>query len=162
MSAVTEIRNATIDDLSALVQLSLGIQELHAAGRPDLFAAADAVVLESFFRDRLSDGSHLLLAEREGRPLGYLLAEHIQRPANPFKKASSIYYIHHIAVAIDSHSQGVGQKLMTAAKSEAIRANASAVRLDSWHFNTTAHGFFESQGFSPMNIVFEHTLLDSQ
>ncbi|MHA7154231.1 GNAT family N-acetyltransferase [Arthrobacter sp. TMN-50] len=95
---------------------------------------------------------------RGGQSLGYLLAEHTTRPANPFRRSSSSVYVHHIAVAATAQHKGVGKLLMNAAVKMAQDNGAAAIRLDSWQFNDRAHGFFESQGFTPVNVIFERTL----
>ena len=155
----TTVRPATGHDLVALVRLGLGIQKMHAAGRPDLFVEPSGDALHDFFRARFSDGSHILLAETDAHvAVGYLLAEHATRAANPFKVASSILYIHHIAIELEQQSGGVGRQLMHAAVKLAGELAVTTLRLDSWHFNTRAHGFFEAEGFTPVNIVFEKLL----
>jgi len=47
---------------------------------------------------------------------------------------------------------------MQALIAEAGARSITAVRLDSWAFNIGAHAFFETKGFSPLNIVFERQL----
>ncbi|WP_157487600.1 GNAT family N-acetyltransferase [Leifsonia sp. Root112D2] len=155
-----EIRHAEDVDLDALTQLGIGIQQLHADGRPDLFNEPVADDIREFFRSQLAEGSHVLVAETGASgPIGYLIAEHRTRDANPFMQASSVLYIHHISVEPSSQATGIGQRLMDAVVSLARTLNVSTLRLDSWHFNTDAHGFFESQGFTPVNIVFERQLI---
>lgn len=154
-----EIRRAQVDDLAALTQLGIAIQRLHAEGRPDLFNEPAAEVLREFFRAQLDDGGHILVAAAEvSGPIGYLIAEHRIRDANPFMRASAVLYIHHIAVEQSAQAAGVGRRLMDEAVSLASKLKVSTLRLDSWHFNADAHGFFEAQGFTPMNIVFERQL----
>ncbi|MFC5931554.1 GNAT family N-acetyltransferase [Cryobacterium melibiosiphilum] len=158
--APIRVRPAYFSDLDALVRLGLGIQRLHADGRPDLFVEPSSEALQDFFRARFSDGSHMLIAESNSNsPIGYLLAEHATRDANPFKTASSVLYIHHIAVESSAQSGGVGRELMKGAVTLASELGVSTLRLDSWHFNTQAHGFFETEGFTPVNIVFEKLLM---
>jgi ribosomal protein S18 acetylase RimI-like enzyme len=152
------IRSATRDDLSQLTELSVGIQRLHARGRPDLFQKPDPSALRTFLQPRVDDESVLLVAELEGNVVGYLLAEAVIRAASPFRCASSSLYIHHIAVAPVSQRNGVGAQLLRQAVSIAREQDASMVRLDSWAFNGDAHEFFKAEGFTPVNIVFEQLL----
>lgn len=151
------VRPATRADLDALTRLGEGIQALHHHGRPDLFRTPDAALLRDFFEARLDD-SHVLIAEVDGSPVGYLFAEHRERSASPFFHASSLLYIHHIAVAPDSRSAGVGTALVAAAADLAQLLGARAIRLDSWQFNEDAHDFFRLRGFQPINTVFEREL----
>lgn len=77
---------------------------------------------------------------------------------NAFKRASSAFYVQHIAVQPSHQSAGVGRRLMSSASDLAGELGAAALRLDSWHFNVKAHDFFKSQGFAPVNFLFERRL----
>ncbi|MBG6192271.1 ribosomal protein S18 acetylase RimI-like enzyme [Arthrobacter sp. CAN_A212] len=129
------VRAATRDDLNDLVELGISIQELHAKGRPDLFRDPDPEALREFLDLKLSDGSAVLIAKDNRQSLGYLLAEHTTRPANPFRRSSSSLYVHHIAVAVTAQHKGVGKLLMNAAVKITQDNDAAAIRLDSWQFN---------------------------
>jgi GNAT superfamily N-acetyltransferase len=153
------VRRATEADLDRLGALNAGIQQLHADGRPDLFRAPDHEALRTFFAERLADGAIILIADLDGTAAGYLLAEINERPANPFRYASTVLYVHHIAVDPAVQRHGVGQQLMDAVVTIGRAENADAVRLDSWFFNQDAHGFFEAEGFAPLNVIFERRLL---
>jgi ribosomal protein S18 acetylase RimI-like enzyme len=152
------VRRATEADLDRLSALSVGIQQLHADGRPDLFRAPDRDALRAFLAERLASGAIVLVADRDDTPAGYLLAEISARPANPFRYASAVLYVHHIAVDPTLQRRGVGQHLMDAAVAIGHAENADAVRLDSWFFNEEAHAFFEAEGFAPLNVIFERRL----
>lgn len=101
----------------------------------------------------------LLISELDGAAAGYLLAEISARPTNPFRHASNSLYVHHIAVGPALQRRRIGKELMDAALAIGRAENVDAIRLDSWSFNTSAHGFFESDGFTPLNVVFERKLL---
>jgi ribosomal protein S18 acetylase RimI-like enzyme len=153
------VRRATEADLDRLSALSEGIQRLHAEGRPDLFRAPDYEVLRAFLADQLTSGAIVLIADLDGTVAGYLLAEVSARSANPFRHASKSLYVHHIAVDAAMQRRGVGQRLMDAAVTIGRAEGVDAVRLDSWSFNQDAHTFFEAEGFTPLNVVFERRLL---
>ena len=154
-----DVRQANSDDVETLTRLGLSIQELHWQGRPDLFRAPDTAALRGFFQSQLHNGrSHILIASADGRPVGYLLAEYQVREANAFKQDSSLLYIHHIAVEPTAQTTGIGSTLMSAAVDLAVTLNTTALRLDSWTFNTAAHRFFEGHDFKAVNITFEREL----
>jgi ribosomal protein S18 acetylase RimI-like enzyme len=154
----TTIRPAEVKDLAEITRLGMGIQKLHHDGRPDIFREPDAAALQAFFQARIADGSNILIAESADGTVGYLLAELVVGGDNPFKRASSVFYIQHIAVQPSHQSAGVGRRLMSSASDLAAELGAAAIRLDSWHFNVNAHDFFKSQGFAPVNFVFERRL----
>ncbi len=152
------IRRAESTDREALVNLGLSIQALHAENLPEIFVAPDRDALAEFFDGVLAGDSHVLVAEHGTTVLGYVFADLVARGATAFKHASTVLYIQHIAVSPAVQRQGVGARLMNAAASLGRELGASAVRLDSWSFNTDAHEFFAAHGYSPINIVFEHAL----
>jgi GNAT superfamily N-acetyltransferase len=152
------IRPGAEGDLESVVKLGITIQELHAEGLPEVFVTADGQALTEFFREVLTSESFVLVAEAGNDMVGYILADHIERDASPFKHASSLLYVHHIAVRPDAQKRGVGKQLMDAAVELGRTLGATAVRLDSWSFNSDAHAFFTNHGFAPINIVFERPL----
>ncbi|WP_166984084.1 GNAT family N-acetyltransferase [Paramicrobacterium fandaimingii] len=149
------VRRAAEADVDRLSALSIGIQRLHAEGRPDLFRAPDHEALHTFLAEQLANGAIVLIADLDGTAAGYLLAEINARPANPFRHASKSLYVHHIAVDPAMQRRGIGKQLMDAAVTVGRAKNVDAVRLDSWSFNHDAHTFFEAEGFTPLNVVFE-------
>lgn len=156
------LRSATRDDLPALTALCHEVQEMHLAGRPDLFTNTDPHDLATYLSgcfDR--EDFSITVADRQGQVCGYVLVQDVHRPGNPFRNAEHVLYIHHIGVARDARRCGVGSALMEAVRTQATSAQCSAIRLDSWSFNTDAHVFFARHGFSPMNIVFEKQLAAS-
>lgn len=152
------VRKATEADIDQLSALSVGIQLLHAKGRPDLFRAPDQEALRTFLADRLASGAIVLIADLDGTTAGYLFAELNARPANPFRHATKSLYVHHIAVDPAMQRRGVGQQLLNAAVAIGQAESVDAVRLDSWSFNRDAHTFFQAEGFEPLNVVFERRL----
>ncbi|MFC9876310.1 GNAT family N-acetyltransferase [Nocardia salmonicida] len=134
------------------------IQQLHAQERPDVFRAPNLSALQEFFESQFTLGKHALIAVGGQEPIGYLLAEHIQREGNAFKHESSILYVHHVSVAASARRRGVGRALIDAATNVAHTVGASLIRLDSWQFNSRAHQFFDAQGFAPVNVIFERAV----
>lgn len=135
------------------------VQTLHAQGRPDLFRPAEAGALREFLEARLAVDAIVLIAEnRDGRALGYLLAEVAARPESPVQFAHSGLYVHHIAVDAGARRHRVGERLMDEIAERARQASASTIRLDSWSFNDEAHRFVEAQGFAVSRVVFERSV----
>ncbi|MGM7678886.1 GNAT family N-acetyltransferase [Microbacterium sp. A94] len=116
-------------------------------------------MLRAFLAEQLANGAILLISELDGAAAGYLLAEISARPANPFRHASKSLYVHHIAVDPALQRRRIGQELIDAAVAIGRAESVDAMRLDSWSFNTSAHAFFEAEGFTPLNVVFERKLL---
>lgn len=162
------LRDASPSDHPAILDLAVQVQALHAAGRPDLFRAPDRGDLGAFVHGILEGEDIVLVAEDAGAEdaraegpgagpsvIGYIYAQHLERPQNAFQLASSSLYVHHIAVDGGARHRGVGAALLDAVARRARAVAADAVRLDSWAFNEDAHGFFRAQGFETSRVVFE-------
>jgi GNAT superfamily N-acetyltransferase len=129
------------------------VQALHRDALPWEFSDPDALAAEQLFTQQLADPEVLvLLAHRDEKPLGYLFGKELHRRANAFTTATSIFYVHHMAVAPDARRSGVGRALMGAAEAEAAKRGLVGVRLNTWAFNTSAHRFFERLGYAPYSI----------
>lgn len=152
------VRTAVAADLDAIADLGLSVQRLHVAARPDLFAQPDGEAIRAYFAGKIDGDDHVLVAEKEGRVVGYLIAERLIRPANPFRPAYDLLYIHQLGVDPGVKRQGIGRALVCEAEAIARRDGIVTIRLDSWGFNSNAHRFFEAEGFTPLNIVFERRL----
>lgn len=156
MEQLIRVRDAEVQDLEDLTALAAQVQELHAEGRPDLFRPADPGELRRFLERRLEAEDIVLVAVRSnGEPVGYVLAEHVDRQQSPFLHAHRTVYVHHIAVDRSARRSGVGEALMAEIAGRAHLLEADSVRLDSWSFNSEAHRFFEAQGFEATRRVFE-------
>ncbi|HIW28930.1 MAG TPA: GNAT family N-acetyltransferase [Candidatus Luteococcus avicola] len=159
ISQSVTLRSATRDDLPSLTALCREVQEMHVRGRPDLFADTDPHDIASYLASCFDgEGFSITVATRQEQVCGYVLVQDIHRPASPFRNAEHALYIHHIGVAKDTRRCGAGSALMNSVKTQATAAQCTAIRLDSWAFNTEAHDFFAHHGYAPMNIVFENRL----
>lgn len=154
-SAQITIRNARLEDLDVLARLNGDIQDLHHESRPDLFGPTRIDELRQFLSERLSDSILIVAEAPNGAIAGYLLAERQARDSTPFRPPLHFLYIHHIAVDSLYRRERVGESLVQHVFDIAKAERADATRLDSWVFNAGAHRFFEAQGFTPMNIIFE-------
>jgi ribosomal protein S18 acetylase RimI-like enzyme len=148
----TSIRRASIDDAAALAALNEAVQVVHHQALPDEFLPPDSRAAEPFFAEQLAGVDVLAwIAEAGSQPVGYVLAQIIDRPANAFSSARSGLYVHHLAVLDDVRRHGVGRRLMEAVQQEACERGMDDIRLDYWTFNERAKKFFASLGYEPYN-----------
>jgi diamine N-acetyltransferase len=147
------IREATEDDVGALVALSLDVQRLHIDAEPERFVEPSREAVAEWWVGRLrEDDWHALVAEVDGRCRGYLLFELIDRPAGIFTAARRAVYVHHIGVDPAVRRHGIGRELLEAVAREASAIGAQEVALDTWSFNATAQAFFASCGYEVCNV----------
>ena len=146
-----QIRRATTYDVPVLVSLNAPVQALHVQMRPEIFKpSSESAEMHNFFRDRLTNPNwHGFIAEVDSKPVGYVLAEVIRRPENPFTYAMQFIDIDHISLNEDQRGKGYGEQLIQAVFDLARELNIDRVILGVWETNTHAVGFFKNQGFTP-------------
>lgn len=146
------VRRAEPGDAAVVTALNAHVQRLHVDAEPERFTPHDPVAVQEFFADRLSDAGLLWLAEVGGRPVGYLYAELVLRPAGPFTAAVGAVHVHHLAVLPEARRHGAGAALLAAADAHARAHGVEELLLESWVFNEAAHAFFRRQGFVPFLV----------
>lgn len=147
------IRVATLSDVPAIAGLNHGVQQLHATQVPALFKkpTSDPLFI-AWLADALTKpAAYVLLAEAEGKPVGYLYAEEIRKDESWIRPALHFLLLHHIAVDLTFQGRGFGDALLKEFFSEARRRNVTRVELDVWNFNEKAQRFFRKHGFSVFN-----------
>jgi ribosomal protein S18 acetylase RimI-like enzyme len=151
-----DIRKATPTDSLALSRLSRDVQSLHAQHHPTVFRMPESDDFAiSFFEERLADPAvTIFIAEENGEELGCILCKLIERPETPFTFAVRTLLVDQISVRPEEQGQGIGAALMRQAEVLAAELQVQRILLDSWDFNTKAHKFFESRGFSKFTFRF--------
>jgi GNAT superfamily N-acetyltransferase len=143
-------RPATPNDAYLLSSLCVSVQELHAKHHPEIFVIPSKPdFAKEFFEAQLADPlTHIFIAEENGQALGYILCRLVERAANAITHKISFVLVDQISVLPESQSKGAGATLMECARVLARELNVKQIRLDTWWFNTKAHGFFEHEGFA--------------
>lgn len=150
------IRRATLDDNRLLSRLCMDVQHLHAEHHSDIFKMPESEDFAiSFFNEMLADPIiTIFISERDSEPLGYVLCKLIERPETPFTFEMRYLLVDQISVRPADQGKGIGAALLKQADVLAKELNVSRIHLDSWGFNTEAHGFFEKVGFEKFNYRF--------
>ena len=150
------IRQANSSDSSLLSSLCIDVQRLHAENHPDIFKlpqSDDFAV--SFFEEMLSNPmTRIFIAEANGEAMGYVLCQLMERPESPFTYARRFLHIDQVSVRPVTQGKGLGAALIERVVSLGKEMGVSKIQLDSWGFNTGAHGFFERLGFEKFNHRF--------
>jgi ribosomal protein S18 acetylase RimI-like enzyme len=154
------VRHATSEDAELLARLNGPIQQLHADARLDIYKpAALTEALIEFYRQTLADSdNHVWIVEVDGEPAGYVLAQVMRRPENPFTYPLEIVRIDQLSVNPEHQGKGCGKALMKAALDLARTKGIQRVVLDVWDFNRHAIEFYERQGFRAFSYEMEMRL----
>ena len=147
-----EIRQAKLEDIETLSSMNVHVQQLHAEAYPRLFKMPEqddfaVPFFESLFEDV---NARIFLAEQD-TPAGYIVLRIVRRDENSFTHPWKFAYIDQISVQPEHKGKGVGKLLMARAAQLADEERLDFIALDSWGFNTDAHGFFESAGYDFYN-----------
>lgn len=150
------IRNATVNDLHAIVELTIDVQRLHAEIHPEVFKVpehADASSAISFFLTK--DAFHILLAEHEERIVGYAVCEIRQKQESALKISRRSTYIHQMAILSGYRRKGIGKAILTHIQQVSRELGITRIELDFWSANTEARAFYKAVGFVPLRETVE-------
>jgi ribosomal protein S18 acetylase RimI-like enzyme len=149
-----KIRPATNADHDAFVALNRDIHDVHVGARPDLFRpSADVRLTASEFAELLARaGVVVWLACRtsDGEAVGYLYAQHVERPQDATKRAQNVFYVHAVSVRPEHRGRGHGRRLMLHAIAHARSLGVTRVELELWSFNSGARRLYQALGFAPL------------
>jgi ribosomal protein S18 acetylase RimI-like enzyme len=144
------VRQANREDVDILADLNSEVQRLHANALPHLFKQPEnRASIEADFAERIlpNPAGRVFIVEVEGEPAGYVYAQVIHRPDNPYTFAFDTIHIDQIGVVPIYQGRGCGRALIQAVFDMARVENISRVVLDTHAFNTEAQAFFKRMGF---------------
>lgn len=145
------VRPATEADIDFLSTLSREVQRLHAEALPHLFKppSADAYAAP-FFRQLLADpDSCILVAERAGKPVGFVRGLIMREPDTPVRYAWQRLHFKYIAVSPGEESMGCGHALIQASVRFAKERGLATITGDVWSFNTRMKAFLRKEQHVP-------------
>jgi ribosomal protein S18 acetylase RimI-like enzyme len=146
--AEVEIREMEIDDVAPVYHLG---EELFTSEEfPILYRTWDPYEVTDYFT---SEPEYCLVAEAEGRTVGFILANVVEKEGTAWKKYG---YLSWIGVAQDYQRTNLGQRLYSRLEDILKEEGVRMVIADTEADNLPAIEFFKSQGFS---IREDHTWL---
>lgn len=156
------IRHAVAGDRQQLQQLWRGLNRLHAGLRPDYFQVPEGVpcALHALLKDKLGPGRALLVSERQGEVLGFVLVGVHDTPDDPLLVRQRRAYVEDMAVAEAHRRQGIGQALVRAALRWGQEQGAVQALLTVWEGNDAAEAFYRELGFASLSRVLACRIAD--
>ena len=148
---MVHVRLATPDDAPVIVELALEVQELHVAGRPDIFKPGGCDTPPEIVARIESDDQFYWVAVHDGAIIGYAFARVIAEPENRWKYATRILMLDQMAVAWRSRRLGAGTALWDAVRELAVALGVDRIVLNVWAFNVPARRFYERMGLTPFH-----------
>ena len=155
------IRPAAEADFEAVNRLRRQVNDLHCAGRPDIFKSGFGEALRDHLRAYFaSETNDLIVAEADGQIAGFAMVDYISRPASDYNLARSFYHVAEFGVDAPFRRQGIATALMDFMKADARQRGFDRIELDVWAFNDDALAFYEKAGFTTYRRFMELPLTD--
>lgn len=152
-----QVRLAELSDLDAIVALNHGLFQ-EDAGQRDPFTNSDWALEEGkehFTHHITAENSRCLVAESDGRLIGYLVG-YVGQPSRlrPIRAAG----LESMFVLGDARSRGVGQRLADAFLQWCGEQKAESVSVGAYASNDGALRFYKRLGFAPKEVILERSV----
>ncbi len=147
------IRKATAADYSSVCELFDEMDALHRDHLPHIFQQPNGAAREEdYYLGLIADANvALLVAEVGGNVVGLVHAIVRDPPAIPVFVPRRYAVVDAIVVGSGFQNQGIGRRLMEAARVWAIAKGATSIQLNVYEFNQAAISFYEGLGYQTLS-----------
>ena len=143
------VRFARDDELDQVNVLRKQVNDLHVAGKPDVFKPGFCDELRDFVHVIRNDPEQdIVVAEQDGDILGFAVLHHIYKPENPFMYERDFLDIDEFCVDEAHRRQGIATAMMAFIREYAQQKGFHRIELNMWEFNQDALAFYEAAGFA--------------
>lgn len=143
------VRFAKEEELGRVNELRRQVNDVHVAGKPDVFKPGFTDELRDHIYTIWSDPAQkIVVAERDGEIAGFAVLNHITKPENPFMYERDFLDIDEFCVDAAHRRQGVGAELIAFIREYAREQGFKRLELNMWEFNEGALAFYEAEGFA--------------
>ena len=143
------VRFAKETELERVNELRKQVNELHAAGRPDIFKPGFSKELQDHVFAIWNDPDQkIVVAERDGVLCGVAVLHHIRKPENPYMYERDFLDIDEFCVDEAYRRTGVATELIAFIRLYAKSEGFDRIELNMWEFNGDALAFYEAVGFT--------------
>lgn len=150
------IRFANENELSRVNELRKQVNDLHVAGKPEMFKPGFSRKLQDVIYQIWSDAEHeIVVAEQDRMICGFAVLHHIHRPENPAKWEQDYLDIDEFCVDEAFRRQGVATKMIAFIRAFAAEKGFRRIELNMWEFNQDALAFYEAAGFTTFRRYME-------
>jgi len=146
------VREATVDDHSALNALWGEADLLHHEALPDVFAPPiEPARSLDFVKSSLYDPNQkMLVALAQEQVVGFVRVTLSDR--SPPLVPGRFAIIEEIVVTAEHRGEGIGRRLMAEAEAWAMNNDAKGLWLNVWEFNESAIGIYASLGYETITL----------
>ncbi len=153
------IRKATNDDKTELRKLYLALEEDGVRYQPEHFVIGERT--DEFFQSIFdADNQDILVADIDGVAVGFVHVMILQQKKVSCLKPQSVVYMQDLCVSEDKRNNGIGAKLVRAAKDYGKEHGVDFIRTQVFPGNVDGMRFYERNGFCEMMKTIECQSLD--
>ena len=147
-SAQVTVRFAREDELDRVNELRRQVNDLHVAGKPEVFKPGFCDELRDYIHViRADPNKAIVVAEANGGVCGFAILNHIVRPENPYMFERDFLDIDEFGVDENFRRQGVASEMIRFIRDYAKEKGYRRLELNMWEFNRDALAFYESADF---------------
>ena len=142
-----QVRFAREEDLPQVNVLRKQVNDVHVAGKPNVFKPGFPDELRDYLYVVWQDPQKkIVVAELNGQVVGFAVLNHIVRPENPFMFERNFLDIDEFGVDESCRRQGVASAMLSFIRDYARKEGFRRLELNMWEFNQGALAFYESAG----------------
>ena len=143
-----KVRFAKREDLERVNELRKQVNDLHVAGKPEVFKPGFSEELQAYVYDIFEDPrKKIVVLEAEGVICGFAVLNHITRPENPYMYERDFLDIDEFCVDEAFRRRGFATDMVCFIREYAKREGIRRIELNMWEFNRDALAFYEAAGF---------------
>lgn len=136
-------------ELDRVNELRRQVNELHVAGRPDIFKPGFPQTLaDHIYTIRDDPDQEITVCERDGVICGFAVLHHIRKPETPFMKVRDYLDIDEFCVDAAYRRTGAATEMIEFIRTYAKAQGFDRIELNMWEFNRDALAFYEAVGFT--------------
>ena len=145
---MTKVRLARENELERVNELRKQVNDIHVAGKPDVFKPGFDEVLQNHIYTIWNDPEQsIAVAEKDGVICGFAVLHHINRPESPFMKERDFLDIDEFCVDEAFRRKGIASEMIAFIREFAKEKGFHRIELNMWEFNQDALAFYEAAGF---------------
>ena len=157
--AQISVRFARENDLVRVNELRRQVNDVHVAGKPEVFKPGFCDELRDHLQTIWNDPRQkVAVAEMNGTICGFAVLNHITRPENPFMYVRDFLDVDEFGVDENCRRQGAASVLVSFICEYAKEQGFRRLELNMWEFNRGALAFYESAGFTTYRRYMEINL----
>lgn len=150
------VRLAVENEFGRINELRRQVNDLHVAGKPEVFKPGFSQELQDVVREIWNDPEReIVVAESDGVICGYAVLHHINRLENPFMRERDFLDIDEFGVDEAYRRKGVATAMIGFIRDFARQRGFHRIELNMWEFNQEALAFYEAAGFTTFRRYME-------